>query len=103
MEEIERTYNYYLKLFSVQENAYTKNDYFDITDDGKLQISFQDKCMLYDINVYKIFKKEKPSFFFKFNRDKELCRFSCKKEELFEKVETLLKKSIREQKLKELI
>lgn len=100
MEEVEQTYNYYLKLFCIKDNRYTKNDYFNITDDGQLRIGFTDHCCLYDVNSYKIYKR-KPSFFF--NRDIELCNFTSNKEELFIKVRTFFKKSIRAQKLKELI
>jgi hypothetical protein len=100
MEEVEQTYNYYLKLFCVKDNRYTKNDYFNISDDGQLHISFTDHCYLYDVNSYKIYKRRKPSFFF--NRDIELCNFTSNKE-LFIKVRTFFKKSIRAQKLKELV
>ena len=58
MTEIDSTYNYYLKLSFVKKNSYTKNDYFDISDDGQLYISFTDHCCLYDMNCYKIYQKD---------------------------------------------
>ncbi len=100
MIESDITYNYYLKLSFVKDNRYTKNDYFNISDDGQLHITFSDHCCLYNYNTYKIFKRKKLLFF---DRDKEMCRFTCSREELFDEVRKILKKSIREKKLKNLV
>ena len=105
MEEVEQTYNYYLKLFCVKDNRYTKNDYFNITNDGQLQIGITAHCYLYEFNSYKIYKRGKKKFFFNIfsEADVEMCQFTCSREELFDEVRKHLKKSIREKKLKNLV